>query len=236
MFEPSFDLKTTVTTKVKYSDFGQRYDMFKTRITLAMSVTSYEQFRNAIYSIPPQYENNSYFYPISFETSEQLFIPGQNIQSGICEFVSEKQLGFYDFKMNWCVYELVFSYAIPQIITGDYTAYIQESFNSSVKSPVDSKKMFSNQASYVVGARFNQIRHNRFPEYSVECFQDLVRPSDVNSILNFYRINRGTPFQLNISNSKIFGWSGVVDVILSDLDFEREANGFYRINYKITIK
>lgn len=236
IFEPAFETKTTVSTKVKYSDYGQKYDVYKTRITLAMSVYDYEVFRESLYSIAPTYDNGSYLYPISFSTSEQLFIPGQNITTGTCEFVSEKQIGFYDFKMNWCIYELVFAYSIPQIITGDYTSYIQDSFNKSIKTPVDSKAMFSHQANYVTGGRFSQVKHNRFSKYEVDCYQDLVKPYDVNQILNFYRINRSTSFSLTISDSKIFGTSGTYSVVLSDFTFERQTNGFYQLGYTITLK
>lgn len=234
IFEPSFETKTAVNAKVKFSDYGQKYDVFKTRIALAMSVSEYEAFRTSLYEIEPTYDPGSYLYNISFSTSEQLFIPGQNITTGTCEFVSEKQLGFYDFKMNWSIYELVFAYSVPQIIAGDYTSYIQDSFNKAIKTPVDSKKMFSHQANYVSGGRFSQIRNNRFPKYEVDCYQDLVKPSDVNPLLNFYRINRSTPFQLNISNGNIFGWSGLADVMISNFNYERQQNGFYQVSYTIT--
>lgn len=234
IFEPGWKTTNTNISIKKQIDYGQKYDMFKTRITLAMPVNLFGEFINSISEIPSSYNNGTDLYPIQFSTTEQIFIPGQNITTGTCEFISTRQMGYYDFKMNWCVYELMFSYSIPQIITGDYTSHFQDSFNKSLKTPVNNRFLFSHQVNYVTGGRFSQSKHITPPRISIDCSQDLVKPYEINQILNFYRINRSSVFQLTINDSNIFGTSGVSDVVVSDFQFERQPTGFYQINYIIT--
>ena len=70
---------------------------------------------------------------------------------------------------------------------------------------------------------------------ALDSSEDLIKPYDVNPLLNFYRVNRSSQFQLTISDSNIFGTSIVSNVVISDFEYERQNNGFYQTTYRITL-
>jgi len=236
VFEQSWKTKDTSNTVLKHSDHGQSLDVFKTKLTLAMPVADFNSFIDGITAVSGTYNSGVDTWVFPFETTEQLFVPGVNIASGNCEFVSYSQLGFNDFRMNRCVYELVLNYTVPQIIAGDYSAEFQSIFNSSLKSPKHYGQAFSLQVYNKPSARISYYKHIRFSRTSFNCAYDLIKPSALLPIVSFYRINRSEPFQLTISDPNIIGSSGVFSVVLHDLFFERKSNGLYDLRFSITLR
>jgi hypothetical protein len=234
IFEPSWIVSRASRTKRKVSDFGQKYDVHKTRLDLVMPVSAYSEFLSSVLSVNSVYTSGFDLSLIPFQTDHQLFIPGVNITSGQCEFVSERTVEYFDFFMQYCRFEVVFAYSSPYIISGDYTAQFQSAFDSSIKTPIHPRSAFGIQANHVAGSRFAQFRQIRPNEQSVDCSLDTVKPYTALQILSFVKTNRSEPFVLQIANNRIFGQAGAISAVVSDCEFVRDKNGFYSIQFTIT--